>query len=410
MGDFKLLLPDEEEALRRAQIGANEATRLAQAGVDEETISTIREEKQVFVKRIGDLTPEEQRAVDDCAKSINIHSPEMATKYALGSQSKLNSLADQSLRGVAGKDVGDVGELLANMSIAMTTFNKDFNHELERGKSRRLFGRAKMNLAESKERIRVKYDDVLKTLSRIAGSLEKRHAELEKDAAMQSKLYDSILNYYKELSLYVLAAKKALNNVVNGELVELKQIADETQLAEDAQAFQKCQDDCSKFEKRIYSLELTRAICIQSMPQIRIMQMSNNDIMQQIVDTLNNSIPLWKQGIATGLSLAHSESAVNALSTMRNLTSEMLKKNAEILGVVGTEAARQSEEGYIDPEAIVACNQILIKTLGDISEIHRKGLEKRNSMRTVLRENEEALANMLRQPYTDNLTDWSVVA
>lgn len=395
MSDFNLMLPEEEKALK-----------LARAGVDAATISEIQQERAAM-ELVGDLTPEEVEYVNEFAEGINLHDSTLATDYALSSQRELGTLTDKALKGVTGKDIGDIGEMLANMAVAMQDFNGEFNSEMSKTK-KRFFSKAKKNLAETKARMQVRYTDVLDTLCKIAKVLDGRCDDLKKDSAMLDKLYNSILDYYKQLHMYIMAAKKALQDTVDGELAELQRIYDETKTNKAAENFQKCQEDCNAFEKRIFDLELTREICLQTAPQIRIIQKTNTDSMQKIISTINNSIPLWKQSISTNLALTRSEQAVESFKTMRSLTSDMLVRNAELLNMVGTESAKVAEEGYINPEAIMESNKLLINTINSMAEIHRNGLEKRNSVRKAMADGELELAAALSQPYTKDLKDWVV--
>lgn len=401
MSDLNLMLPGEEDAAAQRM-----TARMKKHGVSSEAIDKVQNERKTFVEQMEALSPDELRQIDDLAGKIDIHSSKVAAEYALSAQSKMNNLADSQLKGVTGREVGDVGELIVNMAIAMKTFNGDFNKELDR--KPRFFRKAKQDFEKARQRVMVMYGDVLKTLDDAAKELGRRYEVLSKDQIVQEQLYDHILDYFKELTAYILAAKKALDDTVKGELADLQRIADETGDPKDAQAFQDCQADCSRFEKRIFDLELTRQVCLQNLPQIRMIQGMNCDLMQQIISTMNNSIPLWKQGITVGLSLTHSQSASEAVSTMSALTGEMLKTNARTLGAVGTETARQSEMGYINPKDILECNKILIKAIDDITEVHRKGLAERNAMRECMAEGEAELATALRRAYTKSVEEWSV--
>lgn len=404
MSELNLLLPgDEDKAAQRM------TERMKLYGVSSEDINKMQSERRTFIERMEALSPDELRQIDDLASKIDIHDPKIAAEYALSAQGKMNNLADSSLKGVTGREIGDVGELIVRMAVAMRTFNDDFNNELDRKpKGFSFLRKARRDLEQAKQRVIVMYGDVLKTLDDAAKGLGAKYEMLSKDQDTQEQLYDHILDYFKELTAYILAAKKALDATVKGELAELQKTADETGDPKDAQAFQDCQSDCSRFEKRIYDLELTRQICLQNLPQIRMIQGMNCDLMQQIISTVNNSIPLWKQGIVVGLSLTHSKNAAEAVNTMSVLTGEMLKTNARTLGAVGTETARRSEMGYINPKDILECNAILIKAIDDITEVHRKGLEERNKMRKCMAEGEAELAIALKQAYTKSIEEWAV--
>ncbi len=369
--------------------------------------STVSPEVQEAVQnRFGNLNEEEQAQIDSFAGKIDLHMTSLSTEYALSAQSNIRSLTSTALKGVSGKDIGNIEELLFNMSVAIKDFNSDFEEEFDDHKILGIFKKAKRNVALSKERMQVRYKDVAETLNGIVKELEKRNAELKSDSAMVDSLYKENADYFKELTMYILAGQKALKDATEGELMELKRIAEETGAPEDAQAYQDFQARCSSFEKRLYDLELTREICLQAAPQFRLIQNSNEGIMQQITSAINNSIPLWEHGITTGLALSRSERAGNAARTVRELTSNMLTKNAERLHTNSVNAAKLSEEGFIDPEAIKECNRLLIQTIADVTKIHGEGLQKRNEARRELGKLENDLKSALLQPYTGEAQSW----
>lgn len=393
-----LRLPSPNEALRSDR-GAVIAT--ARPALSPEAQAAIQ-------NRFGNLSAEEQAQIADFAKTIDLHVANMSTDYALSAQNNIRSLTSNALKGVSGKDIGSIEELLFNMSMAIKDFNSDFEEELDGRGILKLFKKAKRNMVVSKERMQVRYKDVSDTLNGIVKELEHRHAELQSDSAMVENLYKENAEYFKELTMYILAGQKALEDATTGELATLKQIAENTGAPEDAQAYRDFQSQCSSFEKRLYDLELTRQICLQAAPQFRLIQDSNKGIMQQITSAINNSIPLWEHGIATGLALSRSEKAGDAARTVRDLTSSMLVRNAERLHVNSVSAAKLSEEGFIDPDAIKECNRILIQTIADVSKIHGEGLQKRNEARRELGKLEDDLKGALLQPYAEKPQGWIV--
>lgn len=389
-----LRLPSAEEALRPR--GTAVAAR-----------STMSPETQAAIQnRFGNLNAEEQAKVDDFAKTIDLHVAILSTEYALRAQGNIRSLTSSALKGVSGKDIGNIEELLFNMSVAIKDFNSDFEEEFDGYKILGIFRKAKRNVALSKERMQVRYKDVSDTLNGIVKELESRNAELKRDSEMIESLYAENSDFFKELTMYILAGQKALKDATEGELAELKRIANETNLPEDAQAYKDFQSRCSSFEKRLYDLELTRQITLQAAPQFRLIQSSNDDISQQITSAIYNAIPLWEHGITTGLALSRSERAGNAAQTVRDLTSSMLVRNAERLHANSVNAAKLSEEGFIDPDAIKECNRILIQTIADVSKIHSEGLRKRNEVRKDLGQFENDLKDALLQPYTEKDQAW----
>lgn len=399
-----LMLPGEEtEAAQRM------VTRMKKHGVSTETINRMQNERRTFVEQMKELSPDELRRIDELAEKINIHDPKAASEYALGIQSKMNDLTDSQLAGVTDREVSDIGELIDSMAIAMKTFNGDFSKELKRKPGIRFFRKAKQDFGKARQHVIVMYGDVLKTLDDVTKELTYRYEVLNKNQTAQEQLYDRNLDYLKELTSYILAAKKALDNTVRGELVDLQQIADKTGSLEDAQAFRDCQTDCSRFEKRISDLELTRQACLQNLPQIRMVQGMNCHWMQKIISAMNNSIPIWKQGVAVGLSPQNNQSTSAAISAMGALTGAMIETNAKNLSAIDTETVRQSEVNYISSENILERNETMIKAINDIAEMHRKGLAERNAVRKCMADGEAELAMTMRQTCAKAVEEWSVI-
>lgn len=404
MSELNLLLPEEEDKAAQKM-----TDKMKKHGVSSETIDKVQNERRTFVEQMEALSPDELRQVDELAGTINIHSSKVAAEYALSIQRKLNDLTDSQLEGVADREVSDVGELIARMTIAMKTFNGDFNRALGRKPGIRLFRKEKQDFGKARQHAIVMYGDVLKTLNDTAEELTCRYEVLSKNQAAQEQLYDRILDYLKELTVHILAAKKALDNTVRGELVDLQRIADKTGSLEDAQAFQDCQTDCSRFEKRIYDLELTRQACPQFLSQIRTVQGMNCHLMQQIVSVMNNSIPIWKQGVAVGLSPQNNQSTSVAINAMGALTGAMIETNAKTLSAIDTEAVRQTEMSYISSGNILERNEAMIKAINDITEMHRKGLAERNAVRKCMADGEAELAMTMRQACAKAVEEWSVI-
>lgn len=399
-----LMLPGEKtEAAQRM------VTRMKKHDVSTETIDRMQNERRTFVEQMKELSPDELRRIDELAEKINIHDPKAASEYALGIQSKMNDLTDSQLAGVTDREVSDIGELIDSMAIAMKTFNGDFSKELKRKPGIRFSRKAKQDFGKARQHAIVMYGDVLKTLDDVTKELTYRYEVLNKNQTAQEQLYDRNLDYLKELTSYILAAKKVLDNTVRGELVDLQQIADKTGSLEDAQAFRDCQTDCSRFEKRISDLELTRQVCLQNLPQIRMVQGMNCHWMQKIISAMNNSIPIWKQGVAVGLSPQNNQSTSAAISAMGALTGAMIETNAKNLSAIDTETVRQSEVSYISSENILERNETMIKAINDIAEMHRKGLAERNAVRKCMADGEAELAMTMRQTCAKAVEEWSVI-
>ena len=289
------------------------------------------------------LTAEEQEMVDSFASKIDVENTAQIMQYGAGTQKKMADFSDEALKNVKSQDLGEVGDLLTDVVGEL----RGFDAEEEKG----LFGFLKKQ-ANKIENLKNKYDKAEANVEKIMDSLEKHQIRLLKDSAMLDKMYQQNLLYFKELSMYILAGRKSLSEVRNGKLKDLEEKARVSGLPEDAQAAKDLDSKCSRFEKKIHDLELTRMISLQTAPQIRLVQ--NNDIMmaEKIQTTLVNTIPLWKSQMVLALGIAHSTEAASAQRQVSDVTNELLKKNAETLHMASVETAKESERGIVDMETL----------------------------------------------------------
>ena len=316
------------------------------------------------------LTPEEQQMVEDFAGKIDLENLTQVMQYGAGTQKKMADFSDEALKNVRSQDLGEVGDLLTGVVGEL----KGFDAEEEKG----LFGFFKKQ-ANKIETLKNRYDKAEANVEKISETLEQHQVRLLKDSAMMDKMYEQNLLYFKELSMYIQAGKLSLSRMRDGKLKELEEKAKITGLPEDAQAARDLEDKCTRFEKKLYDLELTRTISIQTAPQIRLVQ--NNDTMmaEKIQTTLVNTIPLWKSQMVLALGIAHSTEAAGAQSQVSDLTNELLRKNAEKLHMASVETAKESERGIVDMETLQKTNADLIQTLDDVMKIQREGREKRQA-------------------------------
>ena len=286
--------------------------------------------------------------------------------------------SDEALKNVKSQDLGEVGDLLTDVVGEL----RGFDAEEEKG----LFGFLKKQ-ANKIENLKNKYDKAEANVD----SLEKHQIRLLKDSAMLDKMYQQNLLYFKELSMYILAGRKSLSEVRNGKLKDLEEKARISGLPEDAQAARDLDSKCSRFEKKIHDLELTRMISLQTAPQIRLVQ--NNDIMmaEKIQTTLVNTIPLWKSQMVLALGIAHSTEAASAQRQVSDVTNELLKKNAETLHMASVETAKESERGIVDMETLKKTNVELIQTLDDVMKIQKEGRLKRQTAEAEMQRMENEL-------------------
>ena len=328
------------------------------------------------------LTAEEQEMVDSFASKIDVENTAQIMQYGAGTQKKMADFSDEALKNVKSQDLGEVGDLLTDVVGEL----RGFDAEEEKG----LFGFLKKQ-ANKIENLKNKYDKAEANVEKIMDSLEKHQVRLLKDSAMLDKMYQQNLLYFKELSMYILAGRKSLSEVRNGKLKDLEEKARISGLPEDAQAARDLDSKCSRFEKKIHDLELTRMISLQTAPQIRLVQ--NNDIMmaEKIQTTLMNTIPLWKSQMVLALGIAHSTEAASAQRQVSDVTNELLKKNAETLHMASVETAKESERGIVDMETLKKTNVELIQTLDDVMKIQKEGRLKRQTAEAEMQRMENEL-------------------
>ena len=314
------------------------------------------------------LTEEEERAVAAFAEKIDVENTAQIMQYGAGTQKKMADFSDAALASVRTQDLGEVGELIVSVLGQL----KGFDQEEERG----LFGFLRKQ-ANRLETLKSRYDEAEVSVAKICDALQQHQVRLLKDSALLDKMYEQNLAYFKELTMYILAGKRKLAQVRAGKLAELEAKARATGLAEDVQAARDLAEKCLRFEKKIHDLELTRAICIQTAPQIRLIQNNDNVMVEKIQTTLVNTIPLWKNQMVLALSLYHSEQAMQAQREVTNMTNELLTKNAQALHQGSVGIAREAERGIVDLETLKKTNQELIQTLDEVRQIQDDGRARR---------------------------------
>ena len=334
------------------------------------------------------LTEEERRMVDTFAGQIDLTNSAMVLQYGAGTQKKMADFSESALENVRSKDLGEVGDLLTGVVTEL----KSFDEEEEKG----LFGIFK-KASNKTESMKAKYAKAEANVNEIVKVLEKHQVQLMKDTALLDKMYELNLTYFKELSMYILAGKKKLEEVRGTQLAELTQKAQLSGLPEDAQAARDLESMCLRFEKKIHDLELTRMISIQTAPQIRLVQNNDTQMVEKIQSTIVNTIPLWKSQMVLALGVEHSAQAVEAQRKVTDMTNELLKKNAEKLKMATVETAKASERGIVDIETLKTTNESLISTLDEVMNIQREGREKRQAAEAELRNMEAELKNKLLQ-------------
>jgi uncharacterized protein YaaN involved in tellurite resistance len=332
------------------------------------------------------LSEEERRMVAEFAKQIDIKNSAQILQYGGQAQKKISGFSEAALSNIKTKDMDEIGNMVSGLVVELKNFEID-----DGGKKPGLFKRAKNKMALTK----AKYDTVEKNIDKITGALENHKITLLKDVHMLDQMYDKNLDYYKELSMYIIAGRQKLQEVIAKELPELQAKAVESGLAEDAQAANYLADMCNRFDKKIHDLELTRIISVQMSPQIRLVQSTNNIMIEKIHSSIVNTIPLWKNQMVLALGMAHSQAAIKAQREVTDVTNELLRRNADALKQNTIEAAKESERSIVDIETLRHTNQSLISTLDEVLQIQQTGRQKRQEAQIELHKIEEELKNKL---------------
>lgn len=331
------------------------------------------------------LSEEEKRQVEEFSRQIDLHNSTAILQYGVGTQKKMADFSGDALENVKTKDLGEVGEMLSGVVAQLRDFEED-----EKG----FLGIFKKPVNKL-ENLKTKYNKAETNVNKICEALEGHQVLLLKDISILDKMYDLNLTYFKELTMYILAGKKKLQETRETELPQLVAKAQRSSLAEDAQAARDLEALCDRFEKKLHDLELTRMVSIQTAPQIRLVQSSDTMMVEKIQSTLVNTIPLWKSQMVLSLGVSHAKQAAQAQREVSDMTNELLKKNAEVLKMAAVESAKESERGIIDMETLKATNASLISTLDEVMKIQAEGREKRKAAEVEMKAMENELKEKL---------------
>ena len=333
------------------------------------------------------LTPEEQKQVDEFSAQIDITNTQAVLQYGAGCQKKIADFSETALGNVRNKDMGEIGEMLTQVVTELKSFE-------EEEESKGFLGLFKKN-ANKLSNMKAKYDRAEVTVRKISEALEAHQRTLLKDAVMLDKMYELNLNYFKELSMYILAGRKKLEEAKSKELPKLLAEAEQSKLPEDTQTARDFAEMCNRFDKKLHDLELTRMISLQMAPQIRLIQNNDAVMSDKIQSTIMNTIPLWKSQMVIAIGLNHSTDAAKAQREVSDMTNALLKKNAENLKTATIETAKESERGIVDIETLQATNQSLISTLDEVLKIQEEGRERRRSAEVELQKIEGEMRDKL---------------
>ncbi len=334
------------------------------------------------------LSEEERRMVEQFTNQIDLHNSNIILQYGAGTQKKMADFSEKALINVQTKDLGEIGELITGVVTEL----KGFDAEEEKG----FLGFFKKSTQKISV-LKTKYDKAETNVNKIVKVLEGHQVQLMKDSAILDKMYEQNKVYFKELSMYILAGKRKLEQVRGTELAALVEKARISGLPEDAQEANDLEALCNRFDKKIHDLELTRMISIQTAPQIRLVQNNDTIMVEKIQSTIVNTIPLWKSQMVLAMGVEHSAQAAAAQREVTDLTNELLKKNAEKLKMATIETARESERGIVDMETLRITNESLISTLDEVMRIQKEGKEKRREAEQEIHRLEGELKTKLLQ-------------
>ncbi|MDR0821020.1 MAG: toxic anion resistance protein [Oscillospiraceae bacterium] len=402
MDDFELKLPGEEtpeDTLVSATESDNStlALELDTLTAENTSLPVVQpvDEKTAALKAIAGtsrpdastLSPAQRKQVTEFAKKIDITSSTQIMQFGSTSQKKMAGFSEQALANVKTKDVDQIGEMITSLVVELQGFS------IDQDKKPGLFKKTRNKIVENKAR----YDTAAANVDKISGMLENHKVTLLKDVAMLDQMYEKNLSYYKELTMYILAGREKLDQVILEELPKLEAKARESGLPEDAQAVNHLSDMCNRFDKKLHDLDLTRTISMQMTPQIRLIQSTDAVMVEKIQSSISNTIPLWKNQMVLALGMAHSQSAIKAQREVTDITNQLLKKNADALKLNTIEAAKESERAIVDIETLRHTNRSLIETLDEVMKVQTEGRQKRREAEKELRGIEEELKTKLLQ-------------
>ena len=365
--------------------------------VAKENIESLASETKVTEKKIEDslnydtLTKEEKEAIDEFNSKLDITDSTQVLQYGVPAQEKISKFSDNILEDVKTKQTGETGDLLARLVSQIKSFDGDVASSNNKGFFAKLFTNAKKEL----DYIIAKYNKIEKNIDTIENGLEKDKLQMLKDISMFDTMYDKNLEYFKEISLYIIAGEKKLEELRTKILPELQEQAKKSGEQLDVQKVNDMENMINRFEKKIYDLKTTRIISIQMAPQIRLLQNNEAELVEKIQSSITNTIPLWKNQIVIALGISNAKKALQSQQAVSKLTNDMLVKNSETLKQGSIQIAEESEKAIVNIETIQKTNQDLIETLDKVIEIHKNGRIKRQEAEVKLQEIEKELKDKM---------------
>ena len=332
------------------------------------------------------LSDEEKAQVEQFANEINIENVDQVANYGMNAQTNISDFSVSVLKKVKTYELGEVGNSLKDLTIAL-----DATTEPEKKGVLGLFQKAKRGVNS----IKANYTKAENNVDRIEKDLRKHRDVLTQDISMYQQMYELNVQYYKELTMYIIAGKKALANARATKLQELKIKAEQTNKQEDVQVYKDYEDLCYRFDKKLSDLEITRVISIQSAPQVRMLQNNDRELLDKLQSALANTIPLWRNQLVLSLGIEHTNRTLEAQATLADKTNELLKKNSETLKMATIETAKQSERPIVDMDTLRQCNKDLITSIKEVVKINEQGAVQRAKAREELVKIEEELKDVM---------------
>ena len=332
------------------------------------------------------LSNDEKEMVAQFANEIDISNAKQVIQYGSSAQKSISDFSIDILGKVKTSELGDVGDALKELTVAL-----DATTEPEKKGIFGIFQKAKRGI----DSIKANYAKAETNVSRIEKDLEKHQVVLTQDVEMFEQMYDLNLQYYRELTMYIIAGKKALDKARGEQLDTLKMKAETSQMQEDVENYNKYVNLCNRFEKKLHDLELTRVIAMQVAPQIRLLQDNDQEMLEKIQSSLVNTIPLWRHQMVLALGIEHTQRALSAQNMITEKTNELLTRNAETLKMATVETAKEAERSVVDIATLKRCNQQLISSISEVVKIHEQGAKRRQDAETELVKVEQELKQAL---------------
>ena len=364
---------------------------------DKKVEKLVTTEEKVTEEKIEDslnydlLTDEEKEAINDFNSKIDVYDNTQILEFGSAAQNKISKFSDEILENVKTKDTGEVGDSLAKLVAELKSFDKAVVDTQNMNVFEKVFSSVKKEV----DKLVAKYSKIEKNVDTIEGHLEKQRMNMLRDITTFDNMYEKNLDYFKEVSLYIIAGEKKLEELRNVVLPELEAKAQETGEQLDIQKVNDMRNIINRFEKKIYDLKTTRLISIQMAPQIRLLQSNEAELVEKIQSSITNTIPLWKNQMVLALGINRAKAALESQKAVTNLTNDMLKKNSETLKQGSIEIAKESERAIVDIETLRKTNQDIIETLNKVVEIHENGRIKRQESEKELETLEKELKSKL---------------